>query len=146
MTQSEFVHLHGHSEYSLLDGGCRVAEMAELAADLGMPALAITDHGNLFGYSFEIFAVWADFWFCNARDSGVAAPESYSVWSRDILCVEQSHPLCVEERHVAFLPQQDVVFLQRLDVLFLQQKDLVLLQQRHLPSRQLLRYQPSLRG
>ena len=49
MTQSEFVHLHGHSEYSLLDGGCRVAEMAELAADLGMPALAITDHGNLFG-------------------------------------------------------------------------------------------------
>ena len=49
MTQSEFAHLHGHSEYSLLDGGCRVAEMAELAADLGMPALAITDHGNLFG-------------------------------------------------------------------------------------------------
>ena len=49
MAQSEFVHLHGHSEYSLLDGGCRVGDMAELAAELGMPALAVTDHGNLFG-------------------------------------------------------------------------------------------------
>lgn len=49
MASADFVHLHGHSEYSLLDGGCRVGEMAELAAEQGMPALAITDHGNLFG-------------------------------------------------------------------------------------------------
>jgi DNA polymerase-3 subunit alpha len=49
MASADFVHLHGHSEYSLLDGACRVGEMAELAAEQGMPALAITDHGNLFG-------------------------------------------------------------------------------------------------
>ena len=49
MAQAEFVHLHGHSEYSLLDGGCRIGDMAALAAELEMPALAVTDHGNLFG-------------------------------------------------------------------------------------------------
>ncbi len=49
MASADFVHLHGHSEYSLLDGGCRISEMAELAAEQGMPALALTDHGNLFG-------------------------------------------------------------------------------------------------
>ena len=49
MASAGFVHLHGHSEYSLLDGACRIGEMAELAAEQGMPALALTDHGNLFG-------------------------------------------------------------------------------------------------
>ena len=49
MASAGFVHLHGHSEYSLLDGACRIGEMAEVAAEQGMPALAITDHGNLFG-------------------------------------------------------------------------------------------------
>ena len=49
MATANFVHLHGHSEFSLLDGGCRVKEMAIRAAEHGMPALAITDHGNLFG-------------------------------------------------------------------------------------------------
>ena len=49
MASAGFVHLHGHSEYSLLDGACRISGMAELAAEQGMPALALTDHGNLFG-------------------------------------------------------------------------------------------------
>ena len=49
MPRAEFVHLHGHSEYSLLDGGCRIGDTAALAAELEMPALAVTDHGNLFG-------------------------------------------------------------------------------------------------
>jgi len=44
-----FVHLHGHSTYSLLDGACRVKNLARLAAEAGMPAVALTDHGNLFG-------------------------------------------------------------------------------------------------
>ncbi|HEY3378816.1 MAG TPA: DNA polymerase III subunit alpha [Armatimonadota bacterium] len=42
-----FVHLHLHSEYSLLDGACRVKELPKRAAALGMPAVAITDHGNM---------------------------------------------------------------------------------------------------
>ncbi|MFS8640288.1 MAG: DNA polymerase III subunit alpha, partial [Symbiobacteriaceae bacterium] len=44
-----FVHLHVHSEYSLLDGAARVGELAARAAELGMPALALTDHGVMYG-------------------------------------------------------------------------------------------------
>ncbi len=44
-----FVHLHAHSEYSLLDGMGRVRDLVARAAELGMPALALTDHGNLSG-------------------------------------------------------------------------------------------------
>jgi len=46
---SDFVHLHVHSEYSLLDGACRIKEMASYAASLGQKALAITDHGTMYG-------------------------------------------------------------------------------------------------
>ena len=46
---SEFVHLHLHTEFSLLDGACRIDELVGQAQKLGMPALAITDHGNMFG-------------------------------------------------------------------------------------------------
>ena len=49
MATAEFVHLHGHSEYSLLDGGCHIGQMAGAASEYDMPALAVTDHGNLFG-------------------------------------------------------------------------------------------------
>ncbi len=44
-----FVHLHVHSEYSLLDSTCRLPELVGKAAELGMPALALTDHGVLSG-------------------------------------------------------------------------------------------------
>ncbi len=44
-----FVHLHCHSEYSLLDGAVRVEELIKKAEAFGMPAVALTDHGNLFG-------------------------------------------------------------------------------------------------
>jgi DNA polymerase-3 subunit alpha len=44
-----FVHLHVHSDYSLLDGACRIDQLTERAGQLGMNALALTDHGNLFG-------------------------------------------------------------------------------------------------
>src|SRR5205085_9516116 len=44
-----FVHLHLHTEYSLLDGASRPEELAKRVAKLGMPACAITDHGNMFG-------------------------------------------------------------------------------------------------
>jgi DNA polymerase-3 subunit alpha len=46
---SDFVHLHVHSEYSLLDGLSSCKELAEYAAELGMPALALTDHGAMYG-------------------------------------------------------------------------------------------------
>ncbi|MBI3410140.1 MAG: DNA polymerase III subunit alpha [Planctomycetes bacterium] len=49
MSSRSFVHLHCHTHYSLLDGASRVPELVELTKSLGMNALAITDHGNLFG-------------------------------------------------------------------------------------------------
>ncbi|HEY7043951.1 MAG TPA: DNA polymerase III subunit alpha [Nocardioidaceae bacterium] len=47
-----FVHLHAHTEFSMLDGAARVDELLDETVRLGMPALAITDHGNMFG-AFE---------------------------------------------------------------------------------------------
>jgi len=47
--KDEFVHLHVHTEYSLLDGMCRIPALLERVKGYGMPAVAITDHGNLFG-------------------------------------------------------------------------------------------------
>ena len=49
MKYSNFIHLHTHSQYSLLDGACRLDNVIELAKEYKMPALAITDHGNMFG-------------------------------------------------------------------------------------------------
>ncbi|MBI3456031.1 MAG: DNA polymerase III subunit alpha [Candidatus Rokubacteria bacterium] len=46
---ADFVHLHVHSEYSLLDGAAHLRRLVERASQLGFPALALTDHGNLFG-------------------------------------------------------------------------------------------------
>lgn len=49
MKHSDFVHLHVHTQYSLLDGACLLPNLIKTAADFRMPALAITDHGNMFG-------------------------------------------------------------------------------------------------
>ena len=53
MTGSGFVHLHNHTEYSMLDGAARIGDLMTASARMGMDALAITDHGTLFGaYEF----------------------------------------------------------------------------------------------
>ena len=55
-----FVHLHVHTEYSMLDGAARLTELFAEAARMGMPALAMTDHGNVFGaYDFYKQAIAA---------------------------------------------------------------------------------------
>jgi DNA polymerase III subunit alpha len=46
---ASFVHLHNHTHYSLLDGACRIEDLVHAAKRMHMPALAVTDHGNLFG-------------------------------------------------------------------------------------------------
>ena len=46
---SNFVHLHTHTEYSLLDGACRIPKLISRVKELGMDAIAITDHGNMYG-------------------------------------------------------------------------------------------------
>lgn len=47
---SSFVHLHNHSHYSLLDGACKIGDLVERAVNYNMPAIALTDHGNMFGH------------------------------------------------------------------------------------------------
>lgn len=49
MNQNKFVHLHVHTEYSLLDGSSRIGDLLDRAKELGMDAIAITDHGAMFG-------------------------------------------------------------------------------------------------
>jgi len=49
MSADSFVHLHLHTEYSMLDGANRIPDVMKKARELGMPAVAMTDHGNLFG-------------------------------------------------------------------------------------------------
>jgi len=49
MLHADYVHLHLHTNYSLLDGACRIGPLVKRAAELKFPALAMTDHGNLFG-------------------------------------------------------------------------------------------------
>src|ERR1041384_3958744 len=48
---SSFVHLHNHTEYSMLDGAAKIAPMLAEAQRLEMPAIGMTDHGNMFGAS-----------------------------------------------------------------------------------------------
>jgi DNA polymerase-3 subunit alpha len=49
MTSNNFVHLHLHTDYSLLDGACEIGKLMDRAVALNMPAVAMTDHGNMFG-------------------------------------------------------------------------------------------------
>ena len=62
MSHADFVHLHLHTEYSLLDGACRLDKLMERAHELKFPALAITDHGAMFG-AIEFYRA--------ARDKGI---------------------------------------------------------------------------
>lgn len=59
---SEFVHLHNHSEYSMLDGACRITDMVDWAVEHSAPAVALTDHGNMFG-AWELYN--------KAKDKGI---------------------------------------------------------------------------
>jgi DNA polymerase-3 subunit alpha len=49
MSERPFVHLHCHTDYSLLDGACEISQLMSVVEQQGMPAVAMTDHGNLFG-------------------------------------------------------------------------------------------------
>src|SRR3954452_16976112 len=81
---SQFVHLHLHTDYSLLDGACDVEKLCEHVQELGMPAVAMTDHGNIFGAVHFVNAahkhgvkpiVGCELYVCK-KDDHRAAPES----------------------------------------------------------------------
>src|SRR4051795_10910984 len=80
---SQFVHLHLHTDYSLLDGACDVEKLCEHVHHLGMPAVAMTDHGNIFGAVHFVNAahkhgvkpiVGCELYVCK-KDDHRAAPE-----------------------------------------------------------------------
>src|ERR687891_1312083 len=86
-----FVHLHTHSEYSLLDGANRIPELVDRIQAMGMDSLAITDHGNLHGaWAFYEeakrrrirpilgFEAYLAFGSRHAREKPAAAPAAYS--------------------------------------------------------------------
>lgn len=56
---AEFVHLHVHTDYSMLDGACKISRLADICEEMNMPAMAITDHGNMSGV-FEFFQTMTD--------------------------------------------------------------------------------------
>ncbi|MFA5515676.1 MAG: DNA polymerase III subunit alpha [Desulfuromonadales bacterium] len=62
MEHSNFVHLHLHSQYSLLDGAVKITDLIQRAREYRMPALAVTDHGNMFG---------AIEFYLKAREAGI---------------------------------------------------------------------------
>ncbi|HEX5449641.1 MAG TPA: DNA polymerase III subunit alpha [Gaiellaceae bacterium] len=74
MGQAPFVHLHVHSEYSILDGACRIPDLVARAAELEMPAVGLTDHGSLAG----AVQLWK-----NTRDTGVKPVVGCEVYVTD---------------------------------------------------------------
>jgi len=74
MGQAPFVHLHVHSEYSILDGACRIPDLVARAAELEMPAVGLTDHGSLAG----AVQLWKE-----TRDTGVKPVVGCEVYVTD---------------------------------------------------------------
>jgi DNA polymerase-3 subunit alpha len=78
--EAPFVHLHVHSEYSILDGACRIPDLARRAAELEMPAVGLTDHGSLAG-AVDLFKA--------ARSEGVKPLLGCEVYVTDDRHVQQ---------------------------------------------------------
>src|SRR5580692_3092773 len=76
---SPFVHLHCHTDYSLLDGACEITQLMDLAVEQKMPAIAMTDHGNLFG---------AVEFYNQAKDHGI-----HPVIGCEVYVAQQGHTL-----------------------------------------------------
>ena len=74
-----FVHLHNHSDFSILDGATPIPDMVKRAVELNMPAIALTDHGYMFGVpNFDLA--------CRSYNSGAA---DFKQWSHDLECFKK---------------------------------------------------------
>src|SRR5258707_4717094 len=100
MSTASAVHLHAHSEYSLLDGACKIDAMAARAAELGQPALGLTDHGVMNG-SVELYKA------CQKHGiKPVAGPEAYLV--DDVKTIKEKPKY--ERNHLTLLAENDAGF------------------------------------
>ena len=94
---SDFVHLHCHTEYSLLDGAIRIKDLCARAKDYGMPACAITDHGNLFG---------AAYFYQGCKDFGIKPIFGCEVYvCHDHTDKKTESPLARKRNHLILLAQ-----------------------------------------
>src|SRR5882672_1180448 len=94
---AEFVHLHLHTEFSLLDGACRIDELLDEAVKLNMPALAVTEHGNMFSS-----VVFHD----HARDRGVKPILGCEVYVAQGSRFDKTGPQ-TETNHLVLLAETD---------------------------------------
>jgi DNA polymerase III subunit alpha len=100
MTPPSAVHLHAHSEYSLLDGACKIEAMAARAAELGQPALGLTDHGVMNG-AVDLYKA------CGAHGiKPIVGLEAYLV--DDVAAVKQKPKY--ERNHLTLLAENDAGF------------------------------------
>ena len=80
---STFVHLHNHSDFSILDAATRIDAMVKRAVDLGMPAIALTDHGYMFGIpNFDLA--------CRKYND---AQKDFNQWKHDVECFQKGWEL-----------------------------------------------------
>jgi DNA polymerase III subunit alpha len=100
MSTSPAVHLHAHSEYSLLDGACKIDAMAKRAADLGQPALGLTDHGVMNG-AIDLYKA------CNKHGiKPIVGLEAYLVDDRKAVKEQTRY----ERNHLTLLAESDIGF------------------------------------
>ena len=92
----EFVHLHVHTQYSILDGAAAIKPLIKRAKALGMNAIAITDHGNLFG---------AAKFFLTCKDFGIKPIIGCEVYvtPQGRTRFDKVHELDAESRHLVLL-------------------------------------------
>ncbi|MFT3862828.1 MAG: DNA polymerase III subunit alpha [Solirubrobacterales bacterium] len=100
MSTASAVHLHAHSEYSLLDGHCKIDAMAERAAALGQPALGLTDHGVMNG-AVDLYKA------CNKHGiKPIVGLEAYLVDDRNAIKEQTRY----ERNHITLLAENDTGF------------------------------------
>ncbi|MCM2283046.1 MAG: DNA polymerase III subunit alpha, partial [Bdellovibrionaceae bacterium] len=92
-----FVHLHVHSQYSLLEASCRISKLAKRAAEMGMPAVAITDNGNMFGA--------VEFYF-TCKDLNIKP-----ILGMDVYIAPKSRLVKGEDREAIQMPNRRLVLL-----------------------------------
>ena len=95
---TDFVHLHVHTEYSLLDGACRIGELCRKAASYGMKALAITDHGVMYGV--------VDFYEA-CKEAGIKPVLGCEVYTAPRSRFDRDPMIDAEQGHLILLAEND---------------------------------------
>ena len=96
---TEFTHLHVHTEYSLLDGASKLKQLAKRAKELGQTALAITDHGVMYGC--------IDFYVA-CKDAGIKPIIGCEVYVAPRTRFDKVHAFDKERYHLILLAENDI--------------------------------------